>query len=101
MQYIKTLYFWILIAFISGCLFGWFNPKWAILMEPLGINFIKLIKIFIGPIIFLTVTTGIAETGSLKKLGKIGIKAFIYFELISTLALLIGWGAALIIKPGS
>jgi aerobic C4-dicarboxylate transport protein len=101
MKFVKSLYFWILIAFISGCAFGIFNPKMAALMEPLGSNFVKLIKVFIGPIVFLTVATGIAQTGSLKKLGKIGIKAFIYFEIISTIALLIGWGAASIIKPGS
>lgn len=70
-------------------------------MEPLGTSFVKLIKVFIGPIVFLTVATGIAQTGSLKKLGKIGIKAFIYFEIVSTIALLIGWAAASMIKPGS
>lgn len=101
MKFVKSLYFWILIAFISGCAFGIANPKAAVLMEPLGTNFVKLIKVFIGPIVFLTVATGIAQTGSLKKLGKIGIKAFIYFEIVSTIALLIGWAAASIIKPGS
>ena len=101
MKLIKSLYFWILVAFISGCTLGVFNPKFAILMEPLGTSFIKLIKLFIGPIVFLTVATGIAQTGSLKKLGKIGIKAFIYFEIVSSIALLIGWAAASIIRPGS
>lgn len=101
MKYIKSLYFWILMAFFCGCALGAFNPKLGILMEPLGTNFIKLIKLFIGPIVFLTVTTGIAKTGSLKKLGKIGIKAFIYFEIVSTIALLIGWSAASLIKPGA
>lgn len=101
MKFIKSLYFWILIAFISGCALGIFNPKIAILMGPLGTGFVNLIKIFIAPIVFLTVATGIAQSGSLKKLGKIGIKAFIYFEIVSTAALLIGWAAALIIKPGS
>lgn len=70
-------------------------------MEPLGTNFIKLIKIFIPPIVFLTVATGIAQTSSLKKLGKIALKAFIYFEIVSTIALLIGWIAATLIKPGA
>jgi aerobic C4-dicarboxylate transport protein len=101
MNLIKSLYFWILIAFVSGCALGILNPRIAILMEPLGTSFIKLIKTFIGPIVFLTIINGIAKTGSLKKLGKIGIKSFIYFESISTIALLIGWAAALIIKPGS
>ncbi|CDZ79185.1 C4-dicarboxylate transport protein [Legionella massiliensis] len=101
MRLIKSLYFWVFVAFISGSLFGLLKPEMAIAMEPLGTNFIKIIKIFIGPIVFLTVTTGIAQTGSLKKLGKIGLKAIIYFELVSTVALLIGWSAALIFKPGA
>jgi aerobic C4-dicarboxylate transport protein len=101
MKFIKSLYFWILVAFLSGCALGVFNPKFAVLMAPLGTSFIKLVKLFIGPIVFLTVATGIAQTGSLKKLSKIGIKAFIYFEIVSSIALLIGWAAASIIKPGS
>jgi len=101
MRFIRSLYFWILVAFISGCLFGLLSPKWAVLMEPLGLNFIKLIKVFIGPIIFLTVAAGIAQTGSVKKLGKISLKAILYFEVVSTIALLIGWVAAYIFKPGS
>jgi aerobic C4-dicarboxylate transport protein len=101
MKLIRSLYFWILIAFFSGCALGTFNPKLAILMEPLGTSFIKFIKVFIGPIVFLTVATGIAQTGSLKKLSKIGIITFVYFEIVSSIALLIGWAAASIAKPGS
>lgn len=86
---------------MGGCVFGLVSPKLATLMEPIGINFIKLIKVFIGPIVFLTVAVGIANTGSLKKLGKIGLKAFLYFEIVSTLALVLGWIAASVIKPGS
>ena len=82
-------------------MFGLLNPKWAVMMEPLGLNFIKLIKAFIGPIIFLTVATGIAQTGSVKKLGKISFKAILYFEVVSTIALLIGWMAGSLFKPGS
>jgi aerobic C4-dicarboxylate transport protein len=101
LSFFSSLYFWILIAFASGCVLGVTQPSIALLMEPFGINFVKLIKIFIGPIVFLTVATGIAQTGSLKKLGKIGLKAFFYFEIVSTIALLIGWGAASVIKPGA
>ncbi|MBA3535317.1 MAG: C4-dicarboxylate transporter DctA [Tatlockia sp.] len=101
MKFIKSLYFWILFAFISGSLIGLLMPTLGLAMEPLGTDFIKLIKIFIGPIIFLTVATGIAQTGSLKKLGNIGLKAFIYFEIVSTIGLLIGWAAALIFRPGA
>ncbi|MDQ2994561.1 MAG: C4-dicarboxylate transporter DctA [Pseudomonadota bacterium] len=101
MKLLRSLYFWILLAFIGGCTFGLLSPQYAVLMEPLGTSFIKLIKVFIGPIVFLTVVTGIAQTGSLKKLGKIGFKAICYFEIVSTIALLIGWGAASLFKPGS
>src|SRR5436190_1593796 len=101
MKFIRSLYFWILIAFVSGCAFGVLDPKTAVLMEPLGLSFVKLIKIFISPIVFLTVALGIAQTGSLKTLGRIGLKAFIYFEVVSTIALLLGWAAASIIKPGA
>ncbi len=101
MTCIRSLYFWILMAFLGGCLFGLLNPQAALLMEPLGTNFVKLIKLFIGPIVFLTVAAGIAQTGSIKKLGKTGLKAFIYFESVSTIALIIGWAAASLVKPGA
>lgn len=101
MKFSRSLYFWVIIAFISGSLFGLYCPQTALLMEPLGTNFIKLVKVFIGPIVFLTIVTGIAQTGSLGKLGKVGIKAFIYFEIVSTIALLIGWAAASLFQPGS
>lgn len=101
MKHLKSLYFWITFAFISGCILGFIAPSFALSLEPLGTDFIKLIKVFIGPIVFLTVATGIAQTGSLKKLGRIGLKAFLYFELVSSIALLIGWASALIFKPGS
>lgn len=101
MRFFKSIFFWIVVAFFAGCGLGIYNPSLAISMEPLGTNFIKLIKVFIAPIVFLTVATGIAQTGSLKKLGSIGLKAIIYFEVVSTIALLIGWSAAVIIKPGA
>lgn len=97
----KSLYFWILLAFALGSFWGWISPKTAILLEPLGTNFIKLIKVFIPPIVFMTVATGIAQTGSLKKLGKVGLKAILYFEVVSTFALCLGWGAATLIQPGA
>lgn len=101
MRFFKSIFFWIIFAFIAGCWLGIYNPSLAIAMEPLGTTFIKLIKLFIAPLIFLTVATGIAQTGSLKKLGSIGLKAFIYFEIVSTIALLIGWAAAELVKPGA
>ncbi|MBA2656143.1 MAG: C4-dicarboxylate transporter DctA [Tatlockia sp.] len=101
MKIFKSLYFWILVAFVCGSTFGLIAPNLALSMESLGTDFIRLVKAFIGPIIFLTVATGIAQTGSLKKLGKVGLKAFLYFEVVSTLALLIGWAAAVFFEPGA
>ncbi|CAN5461849.1 dicarboxylate/amino acid:cation symporter [soil metagenome] len=101
MKLFKTLYTWILIALVCGILLGLLSPTKAILFEPLATNFIKLIKIFIGPIVFFTIVTGIAQAGSFKKLGKTGIKAFLYFEVVSTLALLSGWAVVSFIKPGA
>lgn len=100
MKYVKSLYFWIGIALVSGIIFGLYDPKHALLLEPLGTYFIKLIKAFVGPVVFLTVSVGIAQTGSLKKLGEISFIAIIYFEIVSTIALLIGWMAASLIQPG-
>lgn len=97
----KSLYFWIIVSFILGILFGIIAPESALKFEFLGTSFIKLIKMFIGPIIFLTVTTGIAKAGSFKKLGRTGLVAFIYFEIVSTIALLFGWASGSVIKPGT
>lgn len=101
MKLLRSFYFWIFAAFIGGCLLGWFNPPMGASMEPLATGFVKLIKLFVGPVVFLTVVTGIAQTGSLKKLGALGLRAFIYFEVISTLALGIGWLAAHVLQPGA
>ncbi len=101
MSFYKSIFFWIVVAFFAGCGLGIYSPHLAVSMEPLGTAFIKLIKVFIAPIIFLTVTTGIAQTGSIKKLATVSLKAIIYFEVISTIALLIGWAAAVIVKPGA
>ncbi len=102
MKYLNSLLFWILIAFIFGSLIGIFLPiEIANLLAPLGTCFIRLIRIFIAPIIFLTVAEGIAKAGSVKSFGKTVLYAFIYFEIISTLALLLGWLVAVIFQPGN
>ena len=99
-QVLSHLTFYVLIAIISGILLGVFYPATAIKMEWLGRRFIDLIKIFIGPIIFLTIVLGISGMGNLKKVGRIGIKSLVYFEVISTIALAIGIIIALVLKPG-
>jgi aerobic C4-dicarboxylate transport protein len=98
---ITHLSFYVLIAIITGVLVGIYSPSLAIQLDPLSKHFISIIKIFTFPIIFLTVTLGIASMGDLKKVGRIGLKSLIYFEIVSTLSLAIGVVVALWLKPGS
>lgn len=97
---VSHLSFYVLLAIITGVVLGIFAPKQAIQLEPLAKGFINIIKLFTYPIIFLTVSLGIASMGSLKKVGRIGFNALIYFEIVSTLSLAIGVFVALIVKPG-
>ena len=98
---ITHLGFYVLLAIIAGIVLGIYFPATAIQLEPLAKNFISLIKIFTYPIIFLTVSLGIASMGNLKKVGRIGIKSLVYFEIVSTLSLAIGVIMALWIQPGN
>jgi len=98
---LKNLTFWVLLAITAGILLGYYLPDQAVKMEMLGLGFIQVVKIFINPIIFLTISSGIVGMGDLKKVGKVGAKALIYFEVITTLALIIGIVVAYIIKPGA
>ncbi|MBD4664255.1 cation:dicarboxylase symporter family transporter, partial [Xanthomonas citri pv. citri] len=84
------LYIQVLIAIVIGVLLGWLSPEWGKSMKWLGDAFIALIKMLIAPIIFCTIVHGIASIGDLKKVGRVGLKALIYFEVVSSLALLIG-----------
>lgn len=97
---LTNLTFWVLTAIISGALLGHFAPDTAVQMEFLGKWFISVVKLFINPIIFLTITLGISSMGDLKKVGRVGGKALLYFEIVTTLALLIGIGVANLIRPG-
>lgn len=97
----RILYVQVLIAIVIGVLLGHFKPDLAVQMKPLGDAFIKLIKMIIGPVIFCTVVTGIAGMEDMKKVGRVGGKALIYFEIVSTLALIIGLAATHILKPGA
>jgi aerobic C4-dicarboxylate transport protein len=96
----RTLYFHVFVAIIIGVLMGHFFPALAVQMKPLGDAFIKLIKMVIGPIIFCTVVTGIAGMGDMKKVGRVGGKALLYFEAVSTLSLVIGLVAGHLFHPG-
>lgn len=96
----KTLYFQVLIAIGFGILLGHFYPETAVSMKPFGDGFIKLIKMLIAPIIFCTVVTGIAGMQDMEKVGRVGFKSLLYFEVVSTLALMIGLLVVHIIQPG-
>ena len=95
------LYFWVLLAIFAGVLIGHYNPAFAVKLKPLGDGFIALVKMMIGPIIFCTVVLGIAGAGDMKKVGRVGGKALLYFEIVSTLALIIGLLIMNLIKPGA
>jgi aerobic C4-dicarboxylate transport protein len=95
------LYFQVLVAIVLGVLLGHFYPQLAVQMKPFGDAFVKLIKMVIAPLIFATVVVGIAKMGDLKELGRVGIKAIIYFEIVTTLALVVGLVVVNIIKPGA
>lgn len=96
----SNLTFWVLLAITCGVLVGHFYPATGVAMQPLGKYFIDIIKLFINPIIFLTIVTGICGMDSLKRVGRVGGKALLYFEIITTLALLIGIVVAHFIQPG-
>lgn len=92
---------WVLLAIFSGALLGHFNPAAGVAMQPLGKYFIEVVKLFINPIIFLTISLGISGMNDLKKVGRVGGKAIVYFEVVTTLALIIGIIVAYYIQPGA
>ncbi|WP_250532868.1 dicarboxylate/amino acid:cation symporter [Caballeronia sp. AZ10_KS36] len=96
----KVLYVQVLVAIAIGIALGHFYPSLATDMKPLGDGFIKLIKMVIGPIIFCTVVTGIAGMEDMKKVGRVGGKALLYFEVVSTFALILGLFATHLLRPG-
>jgi aerobic C4-dicarboxylate transport protein len=97
----SNLTFYVLIAIVSGVLVGQFFPAFGLHLEIIGTVFIKVIKLFIPPIIFFTIVLGISYMGDLKMVGRIGLKSLIYFEVISTFSLAIGIAVALLVKPGN
>jgi aerobic C4-dicarboxylate transport protein len=97
----KVLYVQVLLAIVAGVLLGHLYPQYASAMKPLGDAFIRLIRMIIGPVIFCTVVTGISSMSDLKKVGRVGGKALIYFEVVSSLALAIGLLAGHVLHPGN
>ena len=104
-QNVKKLFtnltFWVLFAISAGALLGHFFPDKGVAMQPLGKYFIDVVKLFINPIIFLTISLGISGMNDLKKVGRVGGKAILYFEIVTTIALLIGIVVAYFIQPGA
>jgi aerobic C4-dicarboxylate transport protein len=96
----QHLYIQVLFAIAMAIILGHFYPQTAIEMKPLGDGFVKLIKMIIAPIIFCTVVTGISGMQDMKKLGRVGVKALLYFEVVSTIALLIGLVVIHVFQPG-
>ncbi|MES2032639.1 MAG: dicarboxylate/amino acid:cation symporter [Pseudomonadota bacterium] len=101
MRYLKLLYVQVLIGIALGVLVGAIWPETGAALKPLADGFIKLIKLVIAPVIFVTVAGGIARMSDLKKFGRVGGKTLLYFEVVSTLALVIGLAVGLIVKPGA
>ena len=97
----KSLYFQVVVAIIIGVALGHFNPELGSAMKPLGDGFIKLIKMIIAPIIFCTVVVGIAGMEDMKKVGKTGGLALLYFEVVSSVALVVGLLIVNFIQPGA
>ena len=94
------LYFWVLIAIVIGGVFGAVDPAHAVQLKPLGDGFIALVKMLIAPVIFCTVVLGIAGAGDMKKVGRVGGKALLYFETVSNISLVIGLIVVNVLKPG-
>ena len=91
----------IFIALVLGVLVGYFAPEFAVKMRPFAVIFLRMVKMIIAPLLFATLVVGIAGHGDIKSLGKIGIKTVIYFEIVTTLALIIGLTMSNIFKPGT
>jgi aerobic C4-dicarboxylate transport protein len=98
---VRSLTAQVLFAVACGVILGVFDPSLAKQMRPLGDTFVKLVKMVIGPIIFLTIVLGIARVADVKKIGRVGGKAFLYFEIVTTFALAIGLTIVNVFKPGA
>ena len=100
-RFSRSLYLQVITAVITGAVVGHLYPKLGVELKPLGDGFIKLVKMLIAPIVFSTVVTGIAKMGDLKKVGRVGLKALVYFEVLTTVALAIGLVVGKLIAPGA
>ena len=98
---LRSLYFRVLVGLVAGIAVGFLFPHFGAALKPLGDGFIKLVRMLVTPIIFLMVVTGIASMGDTTKLGSVGVKALVYFEVVTTGALALGFGLAHLVHPGA
>jgi aerobic C4-dicarboxylate transport protein len=101
MKYLKVLYVQVLIGIIAGVFAGWLFPSFSSTAKIISDTFINMIRMVIAPVIFFTIVTGIAAAGDMRKVGRVGGKAIIYFEIVTTFALIIGLITANLVKPGA
>jgi aerobic C4-dicarboxylate transport protein len=101
LPFYRQLYFQVLLAILLGVLCGSIAPNLAIKMKVLGDGFIKLVTMIIAPIVFVTIVVGIGKMGDMRAVGRVGIKALVYFEVVSTIALLLGLVVVNVLKPGT
>src|ERR1700750_1077817 len=95
-----NLYVQVLTGIAIGIVFGFVAPERGAAMRPLGDGFIKLVRMLIAPIVFTTVVVGIAHMGEMRDVGRIGLRALVYFEVVSTVALVIELGVVTVLQPG-
>lgn len=98
---VRSLWVQVLLGMVLGVILGSVNPRLGAAMRPLGDGFVRIVRMLIAPLIFTTVVTGIARMGDLKKVGRVGLKALVYFEIVTTLALLAGLAAGRLFRPGA
>jgi len=101
MRFLRHVYFQVLIGIAAGILLGIFAPAVAIETRPFADGFVKIIKMCIGPIVFLAIVHGINSAGDLKTAGRVGLKAFVYFEVVTTIAMLVSWSVGEVLQPGA
>jgi len=100
MKYLKILYVQVILGIIAGILVGWRFPEFWPTAKLISETFINMIRMVITPVIFLTIVLGISGAGDMKKVGRVGLKSLVYFEVVTTLALVIGLITANLVKPG-
>lgn len=101
MKRLKQLYVQVLIGLACAIVLGLAKPDWAVAMKPLGVGFIALLKMMLAPIIFCTLVQGLAHVKDLRMLGRMGVKSLVYFEVVSTVAMILGFVMVSLFQPGS